>query len=236
MRVTLAPFLAVLAFSACSSRSAATTANPHQKGGTALMVVGTIPLVGTDVVIRDALVARNLKVEEVLEAAATPQRAEGKRLVILSCSMASTNFKASFAEVRAPIIVLEHFLLDDLGMTADKGGHGFQQNLTSITLSASDPTLTGGLPPGEVTVYSRVGEMFWGVPGPGAIKVATVKGNPERALYFAYPAGAMMASRSAPGKRLHFFFAVHAPPPVTALYLNDAGLKLLGGAIDWSLK
>jgi hypothetical protein len=46
----------------------------------------------------------------------------------------------------------------------------------------------------------------------------------------------MMAGKAAPANRLHFFFAVHAPPPVTALYLNETGLKLLGAAIDWSLK
>jgi len=88
---------------------------------------------------------------------------------------------------------------------------------------------------GDVTVYLRVGEMFWGMPGPGAIKVATAKGNLERSYYFAYPAGAMMVDRPAAGKRLHFFFAVHAPPPVPTLYLNDNGVKLLGGALDWSL-
>jgi hypothetical protein len=78
--------------------------------------------------------------------------------------------------------------------------------------------------------------MFWGIPGPGAIKVAAAKGNAERSFLFAYPAGAMMAGRTAPDKRLHFFFAVHSPPPVPTLYLNDNGLKLLSAAIDWSLK
>jgi hypothetical protein len=150
--------------------------------------------------------------------------------------MQSTSFKARYAEVRAPIIVLEHFLLDDLGMTADGKGHGFQQNVTQLAITGSDPVLTAGFPPGDLTVYQRVGEMFWGVPGPGAIKVATVKGSPEKVLLFAYPAGAMMVGGPAPGKRLHFFFAVHAPPPVSDLYLNDNGLRLLGGALDWLLR
>jgi hypothetical protein len=192
--------------------------------------------VGTDVVIRDALRARNLRVDEIREASATAAGASGARLIVLSCSMQSTALKASFADTPVPIIVLEHFLLDDLGMTADGRGHGFQQNLTAISIVSSDPVLTAGLPTGEVTVYSRVGEMFWGIPGPGAIKVATAKGSAERSFYFAYPAGAMMVGRTAPAKRLHFFFAVHAPPPVSTLYLNDNGLRLLGGAIDWSLR
>jgi hypothetical protein len=241
MRMRAPTLIAALLLSACASRSGATSArSPGSQqvagGGKALMVVGAIPLVGTDVVIRDALRARNLDVEEVRETMATAGDAEGKRVVILSFSMLSTGLRANLADAPVPIIVLEHFLLDDLGMTADGRGHGFQQNLTQISIVSDDRTLTAGLPPGELTVYSRVGEMFWGVPGPGAIKVATVKGSPERSFYFAYPQGAMMVSRPAPGKRVHFFFAVHSPPPVPTLYLNDNGLKLLGGAIDWSLQ
>jgi hypothetical protein len=233
MRLTV--FVVLLA-AACSSRTGAPAAAGPPGGGRALMVVGTIPLVGTDAVIRDALAARHVEVQEVLESAASTRDAEGKRLVILSCSMQSTKLATTFADATVPVIVLEHFLLDDLGMTADGTGHGFQNKVTALSLTASDPVLTAGLPAGDVTVYQRVGEMFWGVPGPGAIKVATVQGNPERVLYFAYPAGAMMVTRPAPGRRLHFFFAVHAPPPVTDLYLNDNGLKLLGGALDWSLQ
>jgi hypothetical protein len=196
------------------------------------MVVGTIPLVGTDVVIRDALKARGVEVDEVREAALTPEMAEGRRVVVLSCSMSSTAFKANLTAVRSPIMVLEHNLLENLGMTS-ASGHGYQQGLTAITMTGNDPVLTQGLT-GDVTVYLRTGEMFWGVPGPGAIKVATAKGGGgDRSFYFAYPAGAMMTAGPAAGKRLHFFFAVHAPPPVSTLYLNDSGVKLLGGALDW---
>src|SRR5205814_8671865 len=109
-----------------------------------------------------------------------------------------------------------------------EAGHGFQAGLTSITMTSADPVLSQGLS-GDVTVYLRTGEMFWGVPGPGAIKVATAKGGPERSYYFAYPAGAMMASKPAAGKRLHFFFAVHAPPPVPTLYPNANRPDLLRG-------
>jgi hypothetical protein len=206
-------------------------------GGKALMVVGTIPLVGTDVQVRDAMKARGLEVEEVKEAMATAEMARDKRLVFLSFSMQSDNFKANAAigDGPAPIIVMEHNLLPGLGMTSDSG-HGFQLGLTQITITSDDPVLTAGLPMGDVTVYAKTQEMFWGVPGPGAIKVASIKGNAGRTSYFAYPKGAMMAGKAAPANRLHFFFAVHAPPPVTELYLNETGLKLLGAAIDWSLK
>src|SRR4051794_41136837 len=105
-------FVALL-MAACTSRGGApAAAGPPAEGGGALMVVGTIPLVGTDAVIRDALAARHLQVQEVLESQATPKDAEGKRLVILSCSMQSTKLATNFADAPVPVIVLEHFLLD----------------------------------------------------------------------------------------------------------------------------
>jgi hypothetical protein len=89
-----------------------------------------------------------------------------------------------------------------------------------------------------VLVYGPLGkEMFWGVPAEGAIKVASIKGNAGRVAYFAYPAGAMMpGNKPAPGKRMQFFLASHAPPPVSDQFLNAEGMKLVGGAIDWCLK
>ena len=209
---------------------------PPAAGGKALMVVGTIPLRGTDKQIEEALKAAGLEVEPIKEDQATPTNAEGKRVIVLSYSMLSTTFKAeAFADVPVPIIVLEHFLLPRLGMVAT-GQHGFQQGLTQITITSDDPVLTAGLPMGDQTVYGRTQEMFWGNPGPAAIKVASIKGNPGRIAYFAYPKGAMMPGRPAPAKRLQFFHATHAPPPVDTLYLNDTGLKLLGAAIAWCLK
>jgi hypothetical protein len=116
----------------------------------------------------------------------------------------------------------------------DGGGHGYQFG-GSLTVTGDDPALTAGLK-GDVTVYGPAGkEMFWGVPGPGAIKVATVKGNATRFVYFAYPAAAMMATRPAPAKRMLFFVASHAPPPVTDQFINPDGMKLLNAALEWML-
>jgi hypothetical protein len=233
-----AVLIVVLLAAGCASRSAADRSAPVARaGGKALMVVGTIPLHGTDTQIQAALQARGLEVEAVKEDQATPASASGKRIVVLSYSMKSTDFKAEpFAEVPVPIIVLEHFLLPRLGMTGPKE-HGFTpSNLTQIEITGSDPLLTAGLPPGERTVYLQKQEMFWGVPTPAAIRIATIKDRPEQITYFAYPTGAQMVGRTAPARRVQFFHATHAPPPVDTLYLNDDGLKLLGGAIDWALQ
>lgn len=201
-------------------------------------MVGTIPLVGTDTQFEAALRARGVEVEVVQESTATRAHAEGKRLILLSYSMKSTAFAAAeaFADVPAPILVTEHNLLPRLGMVA-RGQHGFTpRNLRRLTLVSDDPTLTAGFPKGDLAVYARDQEMFWGVPGSGAIKVATLTGAPEKVTYFAYPPGAMMAGSRAPARRVQFFHATHSPDPVDPnLYLNESGLALLGAALDWCL-
>ena len=205
-------------------------------GGSALMVVGTIPLRGTDVQISQAIEEKGIDVETILEKDVTVPDAEDRRVVVLSYSMQSGELGADLADVSSSLFVLEHNLLDRLGMTAGGDGHGFQQGLTRIEIISDDPLLTAGFPQGPVTVYDPMQEMFWGVPGPGAIQVAHIDGNPNRVTYFAYPAGAMMVGRTAPGKRMQFFYATHAPPPVDTLYLNDNGLRLLSAALEWCVQ
>ena len=221
-----------------ASDSAAVTPPIPMTGGKALLIVGTIPIVGTDQQFESTLKARGLEVEVAQERTVTAANAEGKRVIIFSYSMLSTTFKAeAFTDVPVPIIVTEHFLLPRIKMVVP-GQHGYTpSNLTKLTIISDDAELTAGLPKGDVTVYMRNQEMFWGVPTAAAIKIAHIVGAPEKVTYFAYPKGAMMAGAVAPAKRVQFFHATHSPNPVDKnLYLNENGLKLLGATIDWCLK
>jgi hypothetical protein len=203
------------------------------EGGTVLFIGGGSPMVGTDLQIHNALKERGLTVKDVRETA-MPTEAAGMRLIVMSYSMQSDSFKADlWADVPVPIVVLEHNLLPLLGMSQE---HGYQFGVT-LTITAADAALTAGLPMGDLGVYTPQGkEMFWGVPGPESIKVASMKGSPGHVVYFAYPSGAMMVGRKAPAKRMLFFAASHAPPPVNDQILNADGVKLLGAAVDWLIK
>lgn len=208
---------------------------PPMTGGKALLITGTIPIVGTDVKFKEALEARGLEVEIVQERVATPANAEGKRVIIMSYGMKSTEFKAeAYADVPVPIIVTEHFLLPRLKMTGT--AHGFTGKMTRLTF-VSDHELQGGFPKGDVEVYSPSQEFFWGTPTSAGIRIAHLTGQPDRVAYFAYDKGAMMEGLAAPAKRVQFFHASHSPDPIDRnLYLNANGLKLLGVTIDWCLK
>jgi hypothetical protein len=200
-------------------------------GGEALMVVGAVPIIGSDVQIHDELVARGLAVTEVLDSSSTAAMAAGKKIVVLSYSIDSEQIGAKFADVDASVILMEHNLLGTMGMTS-ASGHGYQDPAVTLSIVKADHPLAAGLT-GDVTVIGVKGEMFWGMPSDSAIKIATIKGNAARVVLFGYEAGAMMVGRKAAGKRLQFFLGAHLVP---TKYLNADGLKLLDAAIDWCAK
>lgn len=213
--------------------AAAAGAPPALLGGKALLVTGTIPLVGTDVQFEAAFKARGLEVEIVQEKLATPTQAAGKRVIMLSYGMSSPAFEAeAFTDVPVPIIVTEDNVLTRLKMAS---AAGYSQKMTKLTF-VSDHALAGGNS-GDVEVYSPSQEFFWGKPSPAALQIAHLLGQPEKVSYFAYETGALMIGAVAPAKRVQFFHASHSPDPIDRnLYLNEAGLKLLDTTIAWCLE
>jgi hypothetical protein len=205
---------------------------PPVAGGTALMIVGAVPVIGDDVTIQTSLEKQGLKVVYVKESAAKAADTEGKALVILSYTLDSDLFTAknAFVDLPVPYILLERGLLAVLDMATN---NKWEEPVTAITISDAQSPLAAGLPAGDVTVYGTTGEVFWGVPGPGALKVATAKGKPNEWTIFAYPKGGMMMTKPAPAKRLHFFLGAHLVP---TRFLNENGVKLLDAAIAWSIQ
>jgi hypothetical protein len=201
-------------------------------GGTALMIVGAIPLIGDDITIQTALEKRGLKVVLVRETMAKPADTEGKAVVILSYTLDSDLFaaKSMFVDLPANYIFLERGILALFDM-ADK--NMWAEPVTDITIVDAQSPLAAGFPAGDVTVYGMKGEVFWGMPGSGALKIASVKGNANQWVIFAYPKGAMMMTKHAAGKRLQFFLGAHLVP---TKFLNDKGIQLLDAAIAWSIQ
>jgi hypothetical protein len=201
-------------------------------GGKALMIVGAIPLIGDDITIRTALEKRGLEVVLVRETMAKPADTEGKAVVILSYTLDSDLFAAKnmFVDLPANYIFLERGILALFDM-ADK--NMWAEPVTDITIVDAQSPLAAGLPAGDVTVYGMKGEVFWGMPGSGALKIASVKGNANQWVIFAYPKGAMMMTKKAAGKRLQFFLGAHLVP---TKFLNDKGVQLLDAAIAWSIQ
>jgi hypothetical protein len=193
--------------------------------------VGAIPFIGDDIQIGKELAARGLKVEPILDSKVTVADTMGKALVILSYSLdAKRNFHQNFSDVPVPIIVMEQNLLGTMDMAAV---HKWAEPAQTITITAADSPLAAGFPAGDVTVYGKSGEFFWGVPSAEAIKVAIPKGKAGQWVIFAYDKGKKMMTKPAPAKRLQFFMGAHLVPDI---FMNANGLKLLDAAIDWCVQ
>ena len=131
-----------------------------------------------------------------------------------------------------PIIAMDENLEPRLNLTGtgpDDRGTTDQTQISTIAADA-DPALTAGLS-GTVTVYSETFGIAWGLPGPGALKVATVNGNANEVAIFAYPKGAMMANDvAAPAKRVFYFVRESANDEL----LTEDGLKLFDAAVKYA--
>jgi len=113
--------------------------------------------------------------------------------------------------------------------------HAAINNQTQVAIVAgADPALTGGLT-GNVTVYAAPFAVGWGIPGAGAVKVATIVGTAAHVAVYVYPQGAMMANgQTAPAKRAFYFVRDTNLAPLNAPGLiTEAALELFDGVTDF---
>ena len=203
--------------------------DPNQKR--VLLVTGAAMPPPADAPLVARLAALGLAVDVVEDINATTEMATGKALVVISATVDGDSVGAKFVEVPIPVILLEPNLFDEMGYTAALlADHDTISAQTQVTIATPADPRAAGLT-GTVTVYTEPGRMVYGVPGPGAVKIATIAGNADQSTIFGYDKGAMMVERVAPAKRLAFFLH-SATPPAT---LNADGTKLLDAAITWSL-
>lgn len=203
-----------------------------------LLVVGRLPLEPGDAAVRRRFEKLGFGVEVKEAAAAREADAAGRRLVALSSTaMAEELFdvpvelRTRFRGSGVPLFVWEPRLFHDLGMTAG-GAHGVdwaaspQRRRLSI-LDAAHP-LAAGLS-GAVEVVAQPERLSWGRTGPGAVRIATLEGEPEKTALFAYEKGAPMdGGFTAPARRVGFFLF-----DTTALQLSEDGLRLFDAAVRW---
>ncbi|MRW90199.1 hypothetical protein GJ699_09405 [Duganella sp. FT80W] len=154
-------------------------------------------------------------------------------LVILSSTVRSRDLLGAYRNVTAPMLTWESDLLDDLGMTAKRADTDFGkvEKERYVWLVNAPHPLAAGLPAGVLNVYEKPAAMNWGKPGLGAATIATVYGQPDKAVIFGYEKGATMDYESlAPARRVMFFLDNE-----TFTNLSPSGLKLFDAAVDWAM-
>ena len=163
---------------------------------------------------------------------ATPEAAQGMALVVISSTVAAKHVHPHWRHAPVPLLTWENDLLDDLAMSGKRSGadYGEAPKERYLWLVRAPHPMSAGLPAGAANVYVKQAPMSWGKPGLGAITIATLYGQPEKAAIFGYEKGATMDYESmAPARRVMFFLGNEG-----FTNLSEAGLRLFDAAVDWA--
>jgi glucose/arabinose dehydrogenase len=199
---------------------------PPPTGGAAVLVVGNpAALIAGDTAVRTRLAGLGYTVTIVDDSASTAASAVNQDLVVISSSSAAKSVNTKFRNVTVPIVVWEHALFDDLGMTSAAGTARASQ--VSLVIASPGHPLAAGLT-GTVQVATTAGKFASGTPGPNAVVVATIPGTTAAGI-FAYELGVTMPGLAAPARRVALFMSDATPSIFTS-----AGWSLFDAAIQWA--
>lgn len=160
-------------------------------------------------------------------------KANAYDLIIISSTVGSQDFEGKYKDVTTPILSWENDILDDLRYTGRNKDVDFGEVTKEhyIWIVNAPHPLAAGLPAGINSVYRKDQPMGWGKPGLGASIIATIPGQPDKAIIFGYEKGATMDyDFIAPARRVAFFL-----DNTTFPLLKENGLKLFDAAVNWAI-
>ena len=198
---------------------------PAQRGllvaGSAIPPTGDRPIVS---LIEDAGIALDIADDDAL-AGVDPAVYD---IVFISTSVVPDKVGATFRDVPIPVVTWEGQLFDEMAMS-DSGESSALE--TNIVLADPTHALAAGLDAGWTRVYTSPNRLSYGAPAADAEVVAFQPGHPNRAVIFAYDAGAKRTDGTpAPALRVGTF-----PSYDGAQVLTLAGRRLLSATIEWSV-
>jgi hypothetical protein len=162
-------------------------------------------------------------------------RPGGASVILLSGTVREHRIENRYRHLALPIVTWNPSLLSDLSMTgpvkdADFGSDLHGPQLFLFIVNAPHP-LAAGLPNGMALLYhDSMFNVSWGRPGLGATIIATLPGQPEKAVDFAYEKGALMdGTVSAPARRVMLF-----PSSSNFGQLLPDGVRLFDAAVRWA--
>lgn len=158
----------------------------------------------------------------------------GQDLIVISESVDALEIGTKYRDVPIPLIDMENDLLADLGMTGQKNGrdYGTDDNQRFLWMVNAPHPLSAGLTSGVQNVLNDEHfKMNWGKPGLGAITIATLRGEPDKAAIFAYEKGATMNGEAlAPARRVSLFIWQDVFEN-----MRPEGKKLFNAAVLWAV-
>lgn len=165
---------------------------------------------------------------------APPEASNGKDLIIISESVDAVNVGTKYRSTPVPLITCENDLLGELEMTGLKNGtdYGTDENQRFLWLVNAPHPLAAGLAAGiQNVLLDEHYKMNWGKPALGAVTIATLRGEPEKAAIFSYERGATMNGEFlAPARRVSFFLWQD-----TFEQMRPEGVSLFRAAVLWAV-
>lgn len=162
------------------------------------------------------------------------QTTRGQDLVLISESVDALEIGTKYRNLDIPLVDMENDLLADLGMTGQKNGrdYGTDENQRFLWMVNAPHPLSAGLAAGiQNVIDDEHFKMNWGKPGLGAITIATLRGEPDKAAIFAYERGATMNDETlAPARRVSLFIWQDV-----FTHLRPEGRSLFDAAALWAV-
>jgi len=128
---------------------------------------------------------------------------EGIALLVLSSTLLVGQLDPTLPDQPIPMVVLESFSYERLGMTGNVQGGDFGA-LDGTTIDVVPGPFAVG-PVGNVIVHMPASAINYGKPSSEAIVGARLPGVADAAPTFGYEAGATMVGRTAPARRVGVF-------------------------------
>lgn len=196
----------------------------------ALLIAHSTALAPSDEAIRARLASLGYAVEVKAASASASTDADGKAVVVVSSTVASSQVGSKFRDVAVPVLTWEAWIYDDLGMTPGGTGTGYGRIDGQSQIAIVDPAhpLAAGLS-GQVAFVPGTTSMRWGAPAAGATVAATVPGDAAKALIFGFEAGDPLLGLEAPARRVGLPFFDDSAASFTA-----GGWALFDAAVTWA--
>jgi hypothetical protein len=197
----------------------------------ALLVVGEGTLSAGDRAVEARLAKLGYAVSVRPASVLTSRDLAGAAVVLVSSTASPVALRHRLTGVATPVVTWQKALWSDLGLTGPLPGVDFGTAGPSreLAIAQAQHRMAAGLS-GRITVAAAPVAMGWGVPGPGAVWIASLAEDANHAAIFGYEAGAALVTGTAPARRVGLYLAGDA-----ATQLTVDGWSLVDAAVAWAM-
>ena len=170
---------------------------------------------------------------KMIDASDSVAAANGADLIIISANVSARAIGGKYKDVTIPVMMWESDILDDMRYTGKRREADFGKGDKDhyIWMVNAPHPLSAGIPAGIAVAFEGDQLIGWGKPGLGANIIATLPGQPDKAIIFGYEKGATMDYDFLAPARRTMFCLNNATFP----FLTSDGLKLFNAAVSWTM-